>query len=75
MPIIQVKVKPNARERAFTRAADGTYLAEVKAPPQDGKANAELVRLVARHFGCPVASVQIKLGGAGRYKLLRVPDA
>lgn len=75
MAIIQVKVQPNARANAFTRAEDGTYLAQVKAPPQGGKANAELTRLVARHFGCPIASVEIKLGGAGRYKLLRVPDA
>nr|WP_232533075.1 MULTISPECIES: DUF167 domain-containing protein [Ramlibacter] len=53
-------------------AADGSWVAHVKAPPVDGKANAELVGLVARHFGCPKAAVRIKVGGGARLKLVEV---
>ncbi|MBI5716753.1 MAG: DUF167 domain-containing protein [Burkholderiales bacterium] len=74
MPVIQVKVKPNARVSSLERAEDGTYLAQVKAPPVDGKANAELIALVARQFGCARSAVHIKVGGAGRTKLVTVPD-
>ena len=48
MPILQVKAKPNARVSLLTRQADGTWLAQLKSAPVDGKANAELIELVAR---------------------------
>ena len=74
MPIIQVKVRPGARSSSFEPAGDGTYVAQVKAPPVDGKANAELIALVARHFGCTKSTVSIKAGGSGRTKLVVVPE-
>jgi uncharacterized protein (TIGR00251 family) len=73
--IIQVKVKPNARVSALARAADGTWLAQLKSPPVDGKANAELVALVAAHFRCRKSAVSIKSGASGRMKLIRIDGA
>lgn len=70
--IIQVRVKPNARESTLTRSDDGSWVALLKSPPVDGKANRELVALVARHFGCARTSVSIKAGGSGRTKLVEV---
>lgn len=75
MPVIQVKVKPNARISSLERNADGTWLAQIKSPPVDGKANAELIALVARQFGCARSAVSIKVGGASRMKLVTVPAA
>lgn len=72
MPIIQVKVKPNARTSAIEALADGTFLAMLKAPPVDGKANAELIALVARHFGIARSAVTIKAGAGARMKLVAV---
>ena len=74
MPILQVKVKPNARMSALEQQADGSWLAHLKSPPVDGKANAELRALVARQFRCPKADVRIKVGAGGRLKLVSVPD-
>ena len=74
MPIIRVKVTPNARITSLERMPDGTYLAQIKAAPVDGKANAELIALVARQFGCARSAVGIKVGGASRMKLVTVPD-
>ena len=70
--ILRVRVKPNSRSSSLTQEADGSWRAQLKAPPVDGKANAELVALVAEHFQCSKASVVIKSGGAGRNKLVRV---
>ena len=47
---------------------DGSWIARVKAPPVDGKANAELIRLVASHFGLAASRVWIKSGAASRTK-------
>jgi uncharacterized protein (TIGR00251 family) len=70
--IIQVKVTPRARESSLTRLADGTWVAKLKSPPVDGKANAELIALVADQFGCRKAAVSIKGGASGRMKLVAI---
>jgi len=69
MPItLQIKVKPNARASALVQADDGSWLAQLKSPPVDGKANAELIALIAAHFGCRKADVVIKAGASARLK-------
>lgn len=70
--IIQVKVTPRARVSSLTQAVDGTWAAKLKSPPVDGKANAELIALVAEQFKCSKAAVSIKAGAAGRTKLVRI---
>lgn len=70
--MLQVKVKPRAKVSELTQMADGTWVAKLKAPPVDGKANAELVQLVAEKFQCRTAAVTITAGTSGRMKLVRV---
>lgn len=72
MRTIQVKVKPNARASALEEQPDGTWLAKIKAQPIDGKANEELVRLVADRFGLRKAQVSIRSGASGRMKLVQI---
>jgi uncharacterized protein len=69
---IQVKVKPNARVSSLDEAEDGTWLAQLKSPPVDGKANEELVALVAKLFGCRKMDVKIKSGAGGRMKWVQI---
>jgi len=69
---LQVRVKLRARTSSLVQAPDGTWIATLKSPPVDGKANAELVALVAEHFRCRKAAVAIKAGASGRRKLVRV---
>jgi len=72
---LQVKVKPHARASLLSRAEDGSWLAHIKAAPVDGKANAELIGLVAQAFGCRKAAVHIRSGASGRLKLVDVDQA
>ena len=67
-----VKVKPNARQSSLERREDGSWLAQLKSPPVDGKANAELVALVAREFGCAKSAVEIATGAGARIKRVRI---
>jgi uncharacterized protein (TIGR00251 family) len=73
--IIRVKVKPNARISALTQLPDGSWVAQVKAPAIEGRANQELIALVAEHFHCAKVAVSIKSGSSGRLKLLRIEPA
>jgi uncharacterized protein len=73
--ILQIKVKPNARVSSLAQLDDGTWLAQLKSPPVDGKANEELIALVARQLGCRKSAVSIKVGASGRMKLVSVAQA
>lgn len=72
MITLQVKVKPQARASELVQLEDGTWTAKLKSPPIDGKANEELVALVAAKFKCRKSAVTIKAGAAGRIKLVIV---
>lgn len=72
--VIQVKVKPNSRASLLEEKEDGTWLAQIKSPPVDGKANEELIALLAKHFKCPKSNVRIKSGGATRIKLIQISE-
>lgn len=72
--VIQVKVKPNARASLIEQKEDGTWMAQIKSAPVDGKANEELIALVAKYFGCRKSNVTIKSGGSGRLKLIQITD-
>jgi uncharacterized protein (TIGR00251 family) len=69
---LRVKVKPKSQVSSLEQVPDGTWVAKLKAPPVDGKANEELVTLVAKHLGCHKAAVTIKAGAGGRMKLIKV---
>jgi uncharacterized protein (TIGR00251 family) len=69
---LRIKVKPSSRIASLVQSGDGTWQAKVKAAPVDGKANAELVALIAEHFKCRKTAVHIRAGASGRDKLVRI---
>ena len=70
--VIAVKVKPNARVSLLEQEEGGAWLAQLKSAPVDGKANEELLALVARRFGCHKSAVSLKRGASARTKLVRI---
>ena len=70
--LIRVKVKPNARQTSLEQLPDGSWLARVRSPATEGRANRELLALVAEHFRCPKAAVSVKSGATSRTKLIRI---
>ena len=72
MKIILVKVKPNARTSTLVAQGDGSWLAQIAAPPVDGQANEALIALVARQFGVRRAQVHVKTGSSGRLKRVQI---
>ena len=72
--IIELKVKPNAGTSQLRQDESGQWIAQLKSPSVDGKANAELIDLVAKHFGCRKAAVSIKTGSTARLKLVNIED-
>jgi len=76
MKTIHVKVKPRARISILDEPdTDGVWLAQLKSPPLDGKANEELIALVAQRFACPKSAVSIKSGATGRMKQIQIKES
>ena len=72
MTVMQIKVKPNSRASRLEQQQDGTWRAELKSPPVDGKANEELITLVAKHFKRAKSEISIKSGASSRTKLVQI---
>jgi hypothetical protein len=51
-----------------------SWLAQLKAPPVDGKANEELIALVAQQFACAKSKVHIKSGASSKTKRVLIED-
>ncbi len=72
MKRIRIRAKPNSREQALREEADGSLTVTLTASPIDGRANQELIKLVAKHFGVPVGKVRIKSGQTSKHKLVEI---
>ena len=68
---IQVKVKPNSTTEELSREGD-SFMVKVKEPPQEGKANQAVIKLLAHHFGVPQSQIKILSGFRSRNKVIEV---
>ncbi|MBI1215965.1 MAG: DUF167 domain-containing protein [Alphaproteobacteria bacterium] len=73
----QIRLTPGARRTGFLGtmpiADDRTALkAGVSAPPEDGKANKELLKMMAREWKLPKSSLQIIAGETSRQKTILI---
>jgi len=70
---VRVKVIPrSARTEIAGALSDGTLKIKIAAPPEQGQANLELCRFLARHYGVPKDAVRIVSGHTSSLKLVRV---
>jgi uncharacterized protein (TIGR00251 family) len=70
---LRVKVIPrSAKTEIVGPMADGTLKIKIAAPPEKGKANEELIRFLAAHYG--VKKVEILSGHTAALKIVRLPE-
>jgi uncharacterized protein len=67
-----IKVKPNSKQQKILEQTDGSLYVHLKSPPVDGKANEELIKLLAEKFNVPKSHIKIKLGVTSRQKLVEI---
>ncbi|MGE5658945.1 MAG: DUF167 domain-containing protein [Actinomycetota bacterium] len=73
MTLFTVKVKPNSKQQSIQTEADGSLTVHLKSPPVDGKANRELIELLAAKFEVPKSYITIKTGLSSRNKRVDIP--
>ena len=72
MARLTVKVHPRARRSAVTGRLGDAWKLDLTAPPVEGKANEECVRLLAEVAGVARAQVRIVTGLTSRTKVVEI---
>ena len=70
--LLKVRLHPGSKINEVSGIFDMRLRIRVKSPPVDGKANHELITLLARDFGTKRTQVRINNGKLGRNKLVEV---
>jgi uncharacterized protein (TIGR00251 family) len=69
---IRVKVYARSSRSRVEAMDDGTFRVYVSAAPEKGKANAQVVKCLAKHLGVKSSSVEIISGATSRLKIVRI---
>ena len=69
---IKLRVKPSARKAAIEGVHGGALKVSVSEPPEKGKANDGVVRLLAEQLRVPVSVIEIVAGQSSRNKLAEI---
>ena len=71
---ITVKVRPKSGRQKILLCDDGSLKVFLRSPPEDGKANEELIDYLSKSLRISRASVKINCGLKGRNKILEFSD-
>ncbi len=69
---IQVKAKTKAKKELVEKVKENSFLVSVKEPPIGGKANAAVVKALAKYFKIPQAKLRIVSGFKSKQKILEI---
>jgi len=69
---LRVKVTAGSSRREVIEMSDGSLKVRVRSVPEKGKANREMLEVLAGHLGVPASCVSIVSGHTAREKIVRV---
>jgi uncharacterized protein (TIGR00251 family) len=73
--LLAVKVIPRARQSAIFIDQGGSLRIHLKSVPENGKANQELIQVIAKTLRIPLSDVTIVAGFSSRDKKVRIEGA
>lgn len=68
--LLSVNVHPRARNQQVQKIGEREYKIRVISPPSEGKANKEVISVLASHFRLPPSRVKILKGKKSRQKVV-----
>jgi uncharacterized protein (TIGR00251 family) len=69
---IKIKVKPNSRENTVIEISKDYYEVRVTVPPEKGKANERLIKLLSDHLGIAKSRILIEKGQKSKEKIVEI---
>jgi len=72
--LLQLRIQPGAGRNEFVSPLGDHYKVRIAAPPVDGKANAQLLKFLAKTFGVRRGNVSLVSGTSTRSKRVRIEE-
>ena len=69
---IIVQMRPGSSQAKVEKLDEGQYKVWVRSIPEKGKANAEMLEVLADHFHVAKSSIRIVIGKTAREKLVEI---
>ena len=69
--LIEINVKPNAKESEILGIEEGLLKVSIDAPPVDGKANTEVISFMSSKFGIKKSYVSVIKGQTAHHKTVQ----
>ena len=72
--LIKVKVYPKAKEQKVEAGTADSVKIWVRARPERGEANREVIQLLSDYFQIPIDQIRLIHGSRKRSKIFEIPD-
>ena len=72
--LIKVKVFPNSKKEEVIKKSEDSFEVKVKAKPEKGMANKEVVKLLSIYFKIPESKIRLIKGFKERNKIFEIKD-
>lgn len=69
---IKIYIQPNSKKSGYAGLYDGLPKLKITAPPVDGAANAEIIKIFSKLLNIPKSDIIISSGQASRIKTLDI---
>ena len=69
---LKITVIPHAQKREVIALGDAHLRVKLTSAPEKDKANRELIRVIAQHYGVRRSAVSIKTGQRSRHKIIQI---
>lgn len=69
---IKIYIQPNSKKSGYAGLYDGLPKLKITAPPVDGAANAEIIKIFSKLLNMPKSDIVISSGQASRLKILDI---
>lgn len=69
---IKVYIQPNSKKSGYAGLYDGLPKLKITAPPVDGAANAEIIKIFSKILNIPKSDIIISSGQVSRIKILDI---
>ena len=70
--VLSIKAQPKSSKDQICEPLEDHLKVKITAPPVDGKANAHLIKFLAKSFGVSKSVVELESGDCSRLKRIRI---
>lgn len=72
--LLKIKIIPKSQHTKITEMREDGFTIKLKAVPEKGRANKELIKFLSKKYKTPQASIKIIKGETSRWKTIQIDN-